>query len=212
MPGDAGGPAAPVFVTEAAYTAHSVAARWLHRAPSAAEQQARASAVAALNGAAAALDEAVAPPAEAQTEASRGAAGGGQSHSALSWEEHAWFLRHSAPDAASRLTPAELKRLQLLGDAVAAEQAAYARERATGGADAEALRFLHPDVAEQARAQLHCCTCDGLAHWRIRARRWRRRWSAGAACCVRSRAATWCTAKSASTRHTLRRNCCINAF
>jgi hypothetical protein len=153
MPGTAGGSAAPsVFVSEAAYTEHSVAARWLHRAPTAAEQHARA-------GAAAALDEAAAPPGEAPQEPSRGAAGGGHSHSALSWEEHAWFLRNSTPDVAARLTPAELQRLQLLSTTVAAEQAAYSHERATGGADAEALRFLHPDVAEQARPKPRGCSC-----------------------------------------------------
>ena len=148
MPAGAAGASAspPVFVTEAAYAAHSVAARWLHRAPTAAEQQARASA-------AATLDQAVAQPSEAQPEAARDAVGGGQSHSALSWEEHAWFLRHSVPDAAARLTPAELERLRLLSNTVAAEQAAYTRERATGGADAESLRFMHQDVAAQARVQ-----------------------------------------------------------
>ena len=142
----------PVFVSEAAYTEHSVAARWLHRAPTAAEQRARAAAVAALDqGTVAPPSETMAPP-----EAGYETACGGQTHSALSWEEHAWFLRHSAPDAAARLTPAERTRLQLLSDTVAAEQAAYARERASGGAGADALRFLHLDVAEQA------CGCAAL--------------------------------------------------
>ena len=151
MPGgQAGATQPPVFVSEAAYTEQSVAARWLHRVPTAAEQQARAGAAAALN-----QGTTLAQPSEAQPEAGRGAAGGGLSHSALSWEEHAWFLRHSAPDAAARLMPAEHKRLQLLSDTVAAEQAAYARERASSGADADALRFMHPDVAEQARCW--CC-------------------------------------------------------
>jgi hypothetical protein len=47
-----------------------------------------------------------------------------------------------------------------LSSTVAAEQAVYARERATGGADAEALRFMHPDVAEQARSKRHSCSCE----------------------------------------------------
>ena len=196
-----------MFVSEAAYTEHSIAARWLHRAPTAAEQRAR-------DGAAAALDEGTLAPSsevEAPPDAGREAAGGGQCHSALSWEEHAWFLRHSAPDSAARLTPAEHKRLQMLGDTVAAEQAAYLRERVSGGADADALRFLHPDVAEQARG---CAAPPRPRKLTLRAHvpcRWRRRWSVGAVSFARTRATMSCMVKSASTTHKWRRNCYISA-
>jgi hypothetical protein len=134
---------AAVFLTEEAYASLCVSARWLHRAPPAALRPG--------------VDAASAPlplPADDPLPQPRHAAAGG--HSALSWEEHAWYLRACQPDAEARLTPEELDRLRRLTDVVAAEQAAYARERASSGADAQALRFYDPAVAQQVREARLC--------------------------------------------------------
>ena len=150
---DAGGRAADgdeAFVTEAAYSAHSLTARWLHRAPVAGGVAANdEETVPAGAGAGAAARES--QPCAAPVAGLHGAGTSALRHSSLTWEDHAWYLRASLPDVSARLTPAELERLRRLEVAVAAEQAAYARERAAAGASAEALRFYHPDVAAQAR-------------------------------------------------------------
>ena len=128
-----------VFVSEDAYVALSATTRWLHRIPAAGATPGPSRD----DGAASVPQDTQRIPA-----ATRGHAA---PHSSLSWEEHAWYLRVSQPDAAARLPAAELERLLRMSETVAAEQAVYAAERASTGAGADSLRFLRPDVSAQAR-------------------------------------------------------------
>jgi hypothetical protein len=140
---------APVFVSEDAYAALSLSARWLRRAPAvagAARQDTRDA------GEAGAPVRAPQPRAYTARAALPRADASAQCHSSLTWEEHAWYLRACLPDVAARLTPEELERVRQLAGVVAAEQAAYVQERVASAADEEALRYFHPDVAAQARA------------------------------------------------------------
>lgn len=73
--------------------------------------------------------------------------------SALSWEDHAWFLRAQAVSARGPLPSGEAARLALLAPAVAAEQAAYLRDR-TAQVDPAALRWLSPTARAWAEAVL----------------------------------------------------------
>jgi hypothetical protein len=125
-----------MWVSETEFLEHSACARWLARepppplpiprAPAANEAAARD------NG-----DPKGQQPAPGQ-------------HSQLSWEEHAWYLRHRAPEQEERLSQADTARLQRLHALVVAEQAAF-REQRGAATDVAVLRTYHPRVAEQVR-------------------------------------------------------------
>ncbi len=131
------------WISEASYQELSVCARWLHRTPPPVEAQP--------NVPAAPLPLAYADAAEAEAGACV------RQHSQLTWEEHLWFLRSRAPEAAARLSPDEAARMGRLEGVVAAEQAAFRAQRAAD-ADVAALRCYHPRVAEQARRSA-CYAC-----------------------------------------------------
>ena len=134
-----------MWVSEAEYLEHSACARWLAREPPPPLPIPRAPAA----NEAAARDSGLL---KGQQPAAPG------QHSALSWEEHAWYLRHRAPEQAERLSQADTARLQRLHALVVAEQAAF-REQRGAATDVAVLRTYQPRVAEQVRQRNELCVC-----------------------------------------------------
>jgi len=129
-----------VWVTEAQYTEHGVCARWLTRQPPPLLPPPNGDKQRPLHSEATARESLEAPSSAT-----------GQ-HSQLSWAEHAWYLRHRAPEQAERLSQDDTERLQKLHAVVSAEQAAFRAQRATD-TDVTALSTFHPQIAVQARSE-----------------------------------------------------------
>lgn len=129
-----------MWVTEAQYLEHGVCARWLKREPPPLLKPPRVdAAVLANNGRWAHAQKATVESLQPTSVCH---------HSQLTWEEHAWYLRHRAPEQLERLSREDADRLQRLHTIVVAEQAAFRAQRAAD-TDVAALAKFDPRVAEK---------------------------------------------------------------